>query len=239
MAYTKEQYKEKVIEIFGNEYDIIGDFKGVTKRVKVRHNKCGKTYEPIARDLMTGRGCSHCYGRKRLSQEEAFNQIKEILGDEYLIISDYKNSLTPLEIKHVKCGHTYKASHNNIKKSHCKCPHCRSVKSKGEEIIKHYLKEHEIEHIREYRFSDCKYKNTLPFDFYIPILNACIEFQGKQHYIARSVFGGEEALEETIRRDAIKKKYCSDNNIKLLEIKYTEIKNIGNILDKELTRVNI
>lgn len=117
MAYTKEQYKEKVIAIFGNEYNIIGDFKGVTKRVKVRHNKCGKTYEPIARDLMTGRGCSHCYGRKRLSQEEA--------------------------------------------------------------------------------------------------------------------------LEETIRRDAIKKKYCSDNNIKLLEIKYTEIKNIGNILDKELIRVNI
>src|SRR5699024_11479701 len=157
----------------------------------------------------------------------------------YNTILRYKNNVTTLEIKHIKCGNTYKASHNNIKKSHCKCPHCRSVKSKGEEIIKHYLKEHGIEYIREYRFSDCKYKNTKPFDFYIPSLNVNIEFQGKQHNIPRSVFGGEKSLKETKKRDAIKKKYCSDNNIELLEIKYTEIKNIGKILDEELIRVNI
>lgn len=234
MAYTKEQYVEKVKNIFGDEYTIVGEFTGVVKRIEVRHNKCGKTYSPIARDLMTGRGCSHCYGRKRLSQEDAFNQIYDILGDEYTIISEYKNSITPLEIRHEKCGHIYKASHNNIKKTLCKCPNCKNIKSKGEEIIKHYLKNNNISFVREYRFEKCRYKNTLPFDFYLPEQNVCIEFQGKQHYIARSIFGGEEGLIETQKRDKIKKDFCQENNISLLEIKYTEIKNIGQILEKEL-----
>ena len=89
MTYTTEQYWKKVTDIFENEYELVGEFKGITKRVEIKHNKCGKTYTPIARDLMTGRGCSHCYGRKRLSQSTAFKQIYDILGEEYEILSSY------------------------------------------------------------------------------------------------------------------------------------------------------
>ena len=74
----------------------------------------------------------------------------------------------------------------------------------------------------------------LPFDFYLFKYNILIEYQGEQHYKPRKKFGGEEGFKNTVIRDNIKKQYCKNNNIKLIEIPYTEIKSIGDILKKEL-----
>lgn len=237
MKYTQEIYEQKVKDIFNDEYYILGKYTGIYNNIEVRHNKCGNIYYPVARDLMTGRGCSHCYGRKRLSQEKAFKDISDVLGDEYVILDGYKNSVTPLRIKHKRCNTVYKASHNNITKSYCKCPVCKQ-KSKGESIIKHFLKENNIYFEEEKRFSDCKYKHTLPFDFYLPGYNLLIEYQGKQHYEPRDKFGGEDAFEELKVRDNIKKFYSIEKHFNFLEIKYTDLKNIKNILTDELELKN-
>lgn len=100
------------------------------------------------------------------------------------------------------------------------CPKCKS--SKGELSIISFLSEHDIKYIQEKRFNDCKYKSYLKFDFYLPELNICIEFDGKQHFKPNEFFGGDEALEETKIRDEIKNKYCENNNIKLIRIRYDE-----------------
>src|SRR5699024_7815967 len=72
------------------------------------------------------------------------------------------------------------------------------------------------------RFKDCRDKNTLPFDFYIPTLNSCVEFDGKQHFEPVDYFGGEKALKEVKRRDGIKTKYCKEKERKLLRIRKDE-----------------
>ena len=41
-------------------------------------------------------------------------------------------------------------------------------------------------------------------------------------------------LENVQRRDAIKTKYCEENNIKLLRLPYFEFNNFKDILDKEI-----
>ena len=65
-------------------------------------------------------------------------------------------------------------------------------------------------------------KKMLPFDFYLTDYNACIEYDGEQHYNPIVFFGGEEKLEKTIYRDKIKTDYCLANNIKLLRIRYDD-----------------
>ena len=100
------------------------------------------------------------------------------------------------------------------------CPICRE--SKGENIISNYLKNENISFIRQYKFSDCKNVLQLPFDFYIPILNLCIEFNGIQHYEEVKGWGGIKKLKRQIVNDNIKQKYCHNNSIKLLVIKYNE-----------------
>jgi hypothetical protein len=66
----------------------------------------------------------------------------------------------------------------------------------------------QIKFIRQKSFPDCKLKNKLRFDFYIPELNCCIEFDGEQHFRKTPVFGGEDGYEKLKLRDMIKNEFC-------------------------------
>ena len=74
----------------------------------------------------------------------------------------------------------------------------------------------------------------MPFDFYLPDYNTCIEYDGELHYKAVDYFGGDDALGNTKCRDEIKTQYCKENNIKLIRIPYWEFDNIEEILNREL-----
>lgn len=82
------------------------------------------------------------------------------------------------------------------------------------------------------KFDNCKYKNKLPFDFYLPDYNICIEYDGLQHYESIEYFGGEKNYKLRIEKDKIKTKYCQDNNIILERIIYSDniIEKLENIL---------
>ena len=84
------------------------------------------------------------------------------------------------------------------------------------------LDDNNIKYIREYKFNNCKYINELRFDFYLPDYNICIEYNGKQHYMSIEFFGGIDKLNKQIINDKIKVKYCNNNNIQLIVIKYNE-----------------
>ena len=100
------------------------------------------------------------------------------------------------------------------------CPICKT--SKGELEIQRILYNKNIKYITQYTFDNCKNKRKLPFDFYLPDYNMCIEFDGKQHYETIKYWGGEETLIKTKNNDKIKTNYCKNNNIKLIRIKYNE-----------------
>lgn len=64
-------------------------------------------------------------------------------------------------------------------------------------------------------------KKPLPFDFYLPEYNLCIEFQGIQHFQPVPYFGGQEKFGYYCKHDDIKREWCSKpENPNLLEITY-------------------
>lgn len=93
--------------------------------------------------------------------------------------------------------------------------------SSGERLVKSWLEDHGVEYIPQYRYDDCVDKDVLPFDFYLTDFNTCIEYHGRQHYFSTPIFGGDEAFETLQRHDQIKRNYCQENNISLLELPYT------------------
>lgn len=99
-----------------------------------------------------------------------------------------------------------------------------------------FLEKYDIDYEVEKTFKGCKYKGLLRFDFYIPSRNACIEYDGEQHFDTVDFEGGssEKELKEKLKlnkkRDSIKDKYCKKNGIKLLRIPYYEFDNIENKL---------
>lgn len=115
--------------------------------------------------------------------------------------------------------------------------------SGGEYRIIQALTNFKIPFTREQEFEFCINPKTgcnLRFDFYIPQLNTCIEFDGLQHYEIVPEFYGKDKVKAKIMlkdqqfRDNIKNLYCSENNIKLLRIKYSEYNRIETILKKYL-----
>lgn len=90
-------------------------------------------------------------------------------------------------------------------------------------------------------FLDCCNIKPLPFDFYLPEYNVCIEYDGIQHFEPtrfNKKMTIEEANDNFIQqkfRDEIKNNYCKNNNIKLLRIPYTEYDNIEKVINKYLS----
>ncbi len=126
------------------------------------------------------------------------------------------------------------------------CPLC-SVSS-GEKRILYFLESIGLTINKnlflEKKFKDCKNKNPLPFDFYIPILNLLIEYDGQQHF-KEVRFGGMSSGEakknfvEQKKRDKIKNKFCKKEGYNLLRISYLEFNNIELILEKTLKNLLI
>lgn len=217
------------------------DYKNKRSKLKYRCLKHSNIIQETTYDsIRQGHGCYLC-GNESVAKKQTYDYefVKqefdkrgyELLSKEYVSCKEYleyRCSNHPDHIQRITFDAFYRGQG---------CRFCRE--SKGEKAIDSYLQNHNIRYIREYRFNDCKYKRTLPFDFYIEDVNIAIEFDGEQHYTPLS-FGSKEKQEATDRlkeiqiRDAIKTKYCIDNNIKLIRIPYWDIDNIEVILDKEL-----
>ena len=78
-----------------------------------------------------------------------------------------------------------------------------------------------IMYIRNKRFKKCKNIKPLPFDFYLPEYNICIEFDGEQHFREHKIWGNDKLIKTKIN-DKIKNEYCLNNNIRLIRIKFDE-----------------
>ena len=100
---------------------------------------------------------------------------------------------------------------------------CGCSRSHGEVKIANILEQLQIDFIKEYSYEDLKSNKNkkLRFDFYLPEYNTLIEFQGRQHYENTGGFF-DELFEELVERDKMKKEYCKNNNIKLIEIPYSD-----------------
>lgn len=122
------------------------------------------------------------------------------------------------------------------------CPDCRKKESVGERRIRQWLELHNIEFEQEKYFKDCVDKKQLPFDFYIPSLNLCVEYDGEQHFVEKHFFSNDRLIADQFDsltsyvkyHDSIKTDYCKNNNISLLRIPYTKITNIEKILNENI-----
>lgn len=121
------------------------------------------------------------------------------------------------------CGNTHICSVSDLTTGHTMSCGCLN-KSKGEMFIEDLLKENNVNYVSQKRFEKCRNKKPLPFDFYLPDNNICIEFDGSQHYKPVEYWGGEKRFNDLKENEQIKNKYCKDNNINLIRIPYTMAK---------------
>lgn len=182
-------------------------------------------------------GCHVCSKLKRITD---INEVNQWLIDNNRDMEciDYCGNLRELsEFRCEICNKTWKSTFNNIKNGNS-CPHCSA--SKGERHIAKILDEHKIQYKPQYWFDDCRIQLPLPFDFALfkdnKLIGLC-EYQGEQHYepvdfANKGVEWAEKQFERNQISDNIKRTYCKDKDIRLLEIPYWEYENAENIILK-------
>lgn len=180
-------------------------------------------FEQTPKSHLNGGGCRKC-GRQicgdetRLTTEEFIKKSKQAHGDKYgYSKSIYVNSRTKVTIICPEHGEFEQNPKHHS--SGVACPLCNE--SKGEREIRLFLEQNKIKYIPQYKFADCKNIKQLPFDFYLPDYNTCIEYNGSQHYILNEFFG-EDSFKLIQKNDKIKMEYCQNNNIPLIIVKYDE-----------------
>ena len=100
--------------------------------------------------------------------------------------------------------------------------------SRGEIKIEDILRAAELNFKEEYIFPDLVSSNGRPLRFDFAVFYDCgdlaflIEYQGIQHYVAKSKFGGASGLAKQRYNDNLKRKYCQVHGYKLIEIPYID-----------------
>lgn len=168
--------------------------------------------------------------RQRKHYERILSAAKENGYELLSNPSDIKRNTDYIQYKcHIHGVHTMRVANFISGKG---CPQCKNIESKGEKEVKRILKKLGVSFVSEKTFEGCRDKNKLPFDFYLPEYNICIEYDGEQHFSNVEYFNN--SLEYVQLHDAIKSKYCKDNNIILLRIPYWDYSNIEAIITNEL-----
>ena len=217
---------------------VLSDYNGMGKQIHCKCSIDGYEWDTTPTRLLCKRkqGCPKCSGRLKLTHDEFVSRMSDVCST-IQIIGQYQNYSTKILCRCDKCGTKWEAIPNALLDGHG-CPICNTKISKGEQKIISYLDRHHIPYETQYRFEDCRYKNTLPFDFYICSLNTLIEYDGIQHFkpatFGKRLTDNSDAFRELQLRDQIKTEYCASKNIRLIRIPYTDFDNIETILDKQL-----
>jgi hypothetical protein len=226
-----EAFIEKSKLVHGDKYDY--------SLVKYTNNKekitiiCKEHGEFLVSpsDHMSGYNCVKCRNNKyKNTKQDIINRFNLKHGCKYNYdkIEEYNNNKDKITIVCYLHGDFTQKINSHLGGQGC--PICKE--SKGEIEITNFLKNNKINYLPQHKFENCKNINQLSFDFYLPKLNICIEYNGKQHYEPIEFFGGINKFNQQIINDKIKKEYCHNNNIPLIIIKYNE--NVNDILDEKL-----
>lgn len=224
----------------GDKYDYsLVEFKLVSDKVTIICPEHGE-FQTVARWHMDGYGCVLCgiikqSTNNRLTTDEFIGHAREKHGDRYdYSQTKYVSQKDQVQIICRTHGSFFVSANNH--QNGAGCQSCSACSSSGENAVEKFLSDVGVEHEREKGFPGLIGKgHPYWFDFYLPEINTCIEYNGIQHYEPVEFFGGQKALNETIRRDQEKRQWCQTNGVRLIEIPYT-VKDVDGFLREALCK---
>jgi very-short-patch-repair endonuclease len=231
--FTFKKLTNEVIDarILGRSLIRIGSYINYDTPIKWLCLVDGCEWSATPNNIVNNHGCPKCGGNLRLTNEVIDIRLKDSNRD-IERIGNYINKTTKIKWKCLKDEHIWETEPRNILIRKNGCPICKA--SRCEQQIKSFLINNNIEYIHNYKFENCRHINKLPFDFYLPHHNLCIEFDGEQHYKSIAHFGGDKKLLSRQKIDAIKTNFCKESGINLLRIPYWDAGELLKILEENI-----
>lgn len=223
---------KKANTIFNQHFDFLTplEFVGVNEnnqRIVKCKCCCGKIFTAPLNHLRNGhtKSCG-CKTRQLISENKKYDLTNQKFG-----------KLTPIKSVLLSkgewgweckcdCGNTVTVLTNYLISGHTKS--CGCLCSQGELLINQILNKNNIVYETQKKFNNCRYSTGYfaKFDFYVNN-SYLIEYDGIQHFVmGTGVYDNEDKFQKTQEYDNFKDQWCRDNNIPLIRIPYTHLKDL-------------
>lgn len=233
---TQEEYENQIYIISNGQIQVLGSYLGDSIKIMHRCLRCDIEWMVAPSSILGHGNCPKCSRAKTadLQRKDHSTYLEEVIEKtcgRVVPIEEYAGSHTKILHVCTNCGNEWGAAPTNVLRGRG-CPSCSL--SRGEVKIEKFLLSKGILFEKQKKFQECTMVRPLAFDFYLPLHNICIEYDGEQHFGPIDFFGGMDSYNVRMMRDELKNHYCETNNINLIRIAFTEYTIIEDILIKEL-----
>jgi len=227
---TKLEFLDKARNTHGYKYNYIelSNKIKLTDKINIEFN--GVVFKQTVSKHLMGR----CPEKKidKKTTEDFISEAVKVWGGKYdYSLVEYKGSLNIVKIIFDGVVYEQRAS------SHLEgmAPEFRKTEesiirdsiresdSIGENEISKFLNKYKMTYNKKYKI------DNIEFDFFLPSIRTCIEFDGIQHFQIIKEYG-QDFFDKTKIIDTLKEDYCEDNYISLIRIRYDQIDDIYRIL---------
>lgn len=211
---SHEMFCNEIESKFPNQYKLLSQYNGVTKKVKIQNRECGHEFECSPRDLLNGDcKCPYCNGKRVLV---GFNDLLTVNPDiaKFLENPDdgykYTNSSGKRVWWKCNCGNRmFKTISEVTSANSLRCSICSDGFPIGEKILCSLFVHINTNFSFRTKF---KWSCNKQYDFYLPESKTIVEVNGLQHYKEARNFT-RESLEDIQSNDKLKHDLALQNGI--------------------------
>jgi len=125
---TTESFKQKVYDLVGDEYTVLGEYVNAKTKIKMRHNACGHEYYVIPPSFKSnGSRCPKCHGNIKGNTKQFKQEVYDLVGNEYTVLGRYRSTHNRIRMRHNACGHEYYVTPSSFKSNSRRCPKCQGL----------------------------------------------------------------------------------------------------------------
>lgn len=213
----------KFLDIINNseEYELLDEYTGSKKSVRVLHKTCGRVFSRVPSTVnnksFSGELCSLCVRdkdteKKKYTVDGANRRLGKV-NKEYEFIT-YNGASNIAKVKHKICGHIFeeKAAYFLLGDGHC--PKCTTNISKEEREIYEWFKTICPDAVQ----CDREILNGKELDMYSPSKKVAIEFNGYYWHSAKKLMDRGMTYAEAKRYHHDKSSECERAGVRLIHI---------------------
>ncbi|MDD9267863.1 DUF2726 domain-containing protein [Paenibacillus sp. GCM10023248] len=127
---THEQFVQRIEEKYGHYFSVLGTYEHSQERILMKHNECGYEWRVMPSKLLYRDSTRpKCYGKQKKTHEAFLEVVSNVLGDDYIVLSEYEGMSRTVLMKHISCGYEWDYHCNSIHVPN-KCPNCSKNKKK-------------------------------------------------------------------------------------------------------------
>lgn len=202
---TQDEFEKRIDVLQESQYEVLGQYKGKRKKIKIRCKKCGLTWEPLASILLTKRVGNECKHKINLTPSLAKRKIEIASNGKINMLGHYSGAKVPTLMLCNVCNYEWKTEPFVVYSGHG-CPRCAGKAKITEKTIKEFL-----------------LRNKLPYKLLSPATNSKekVKFKHDDHYFFMSshnlIVSGQRCPHESYTRRAKSNSYSFEKMAAILE----------------------